>query len=313
MNIELSSIIHLLKSRNLEFRVIGEDIPVKKLSAIESGVCEAVCYYVGDNPDTLAGIERSIIVCKPEAENNLGQNNSYIITENPQLCFYHISSLFEDKTESGIHENSVIHPSSVIRKNVSIGPFCMIEESVIGDNVVIESGVKIHKGTIVGDNVQIECNSVIGATGVMWAWDDKGNKVRCVQTGGVIIQSDVFIGSNVTIVRGAFENKPTIINKESFIGHGTLIGHGSIIGENNHLASNISLSGTVQTGNNCFLGSAVSVRPNTKIPDNTTVGIGAVVVKNFLETGLTLFGNPAEKLKLKTYSGKLAGIPARHK
>ncbi|HEA66437.1 MAG TPA: hypothetical protein ENI07_06415 [Desulfobacterales bacterium] len=312
MVIKLETIIDFLNSKNLEFNVHGDDIQVNKLSAIGPEVKETLCYYEGNKPDSIERIEKSIIICKPDLKINEKLKNAYIFTKHPQLLFYYISSLFENKRDYEIHPHSIVHESAIIGKNASIGPFSLIEDCLIGENVLIESGVKIHKGTKIGDNIHIQSNSVIGATGVMWAWDEKGNKIRCLQTGNVIIEDDVFIGSNVTIVKGAFENTPTIIGRKSLIGHGTLIGHSCIIGENNHLASNVSLAGSVQSGKNCFLGSATSARPHIKIPDNTTIGIGAVVVKNFKETGITLFGNPAEKLNLKTYSGKLSGVPARY-
>ena len=189
---------------------------------------------------------------------------------------------------------------------ISVGPFCHIEMSVIGNEVVIESGVKIKKDTIIGDRVLIQPNTVIGATGVMWTWDNNGNKILCNQTGGVIIEDDVFIGSNITIVRGAFSNSNTIIGKGSMLAHGTMIGHGAIIGPKNHFANNVSIAGSVVTGENCFFGSGSVVRPHVKIASDTIVGAGAVVVNNYDKNlFIILVGNPARVLESdkKSHSG----------
>jgi len=308
MTITLESIVRYLASRNMAFTVKGGNISVDKLAAIGENVNEAVCYYVGTDPHSLLGVRRSIVFCKPGVEADPDQGNTYIFTEHPQLCFYLISSLFEERSKVGISTHCVIDESAVIGKNVFIGPFCTIERCIIGDNVIIESNVKIHRGTVLSNNVHIQSNTVIGAIGVMWTWDRDGGMVRCAQTGNVIIEADVFIGSNVTISRGAFVNRPTIIGRNTMIAHGTTIGHGTVIGKFNHLANNVSLAGSVETGENCFFGSGSIARPHTKVPKSTVVGAGAVVVKDFLETGLTLIGNPARPIGKKKV--KQSGVPS---
>ena len=311
MIITLENIISLLKSKNIEFSVKGDNLSVKRLAAIGPKVREAICYYVGDDPSPLKGIQCSILICKPGFKLDPINKNTYVYTNHPQLCFYHISKMFEFLPDAGIHKQSIVNNLSPVGQNVSIGPFCEIEECTIGDNVIIESGVKIYKNTVIGKNVHIQANSVVGAIGVMWAWDEHGNKIRCVQTGNVIIEDDVFIGSGVTIVRGAFENKPTVIGKNTMIAPGTAIGHGSVIGPNNHLANNVTIGGSVKTGKNCFLGSGSTVRPNIELPKDTLVGAAAAVVQDFSETGLTLVGNPAKIINRKRAIA--SGVPTPYR
>jgi UDP-3-O-[3-hydroxymyristoyl] glucosamine N-acyltransferase len=311
MIITFDSIVSLLKSKGLDFSTEGDEISVKNIAAIGpdiEGVEGLICYYVGDDASHLTGVKKSIVICKPGLKFDLINKNTYIYTNYPQLCFYHISSLFKEAPEIGVHSQSIIDESTIIGHDVSIGPFCEIAKCKIGNNVIIESGVKVYKGTVIGSNVQIQSNSVIGATGVMWTWDNDENKIRCVQTGHVIIEDNVFVGSGVGIVRGAFENKPTIICRDTMIAHGTMIGHGSIIGVSNHFANNVSIAGSVKTGKNCFFGSGSIVRPHINLPDDTVVGAGAVVVKDLSEVGITLIGNPARKLVKK--KNTLSGVPA---
>jgi len=308
MSISLKSIVALLKSKNLGFSVSGNNPSVERLLAIAPQVKDALCYYVGDDPYELRGVENSIVICKPGLTLDSFKNNTIIYTDHPQLCFYHASSLFNDKNEPVIDAQSVINKKAEIGKGASIGPFCVIDECTIGGNATLDSGVKIYKGTVIGNNVHIQSNSVIGASGVMWTWDSRGNKVSCIQTGNVIIEDNVFIGSNITIVKGSFENKPTVIGKDTMMAHGTMIGHGSVIGQRNHLANNVSIAGSVTTGENCFFGSGSIVRPNAAIPKGTIVGAGAVVVNDFLQEGLVLMGNPARETVMK--KDKMSGVPA---
>jgi len=307
MPIHVESILDLLKSLDIEFSIVKGTSSVRGTAAIASKVENSLCYYVGADPDVLRGVKNSILFCKPGIELDLIQNNTLIYAESPQLCFYYASALLETKVKPGIHSNAIIHRNAKIGNGASIGSFCVIEESIIGENVILETGVKILHGTVIGNNVQIQPNSVVGATGVMWAWGNYGKKIPMAQTGNVIIEDDVHIGSNITISKGAFENKPTIIGKGTMMSHGTMIGHGAVIGKSNHFANNVAIAGSVTSGENCFFGSGSSIRPHIQLPNNTTIGAGAVVVKNFSQEGLVLVGNPARELKAK--KDKLSGVP----
>ena len=308
MTISLNSIIQLLKSKGVDFSIYGNDISISKMAAIGSPVEDALCYYVGDNSDHLAEVKKSIIICKLGLALDTKLKNTLILTEHPQLCFYYASSLFYEKPKTIIHNQAIIDKNADIGKGASIGAFSSIDECKIGKNVIIETGVRIHKGTIIGNDVHIQSNTVIGATGVMWTWDSIGNKVPCIQTGNVIIKDNVFIGANITIVKGSFSNRPTIIGKDTMISHGTMIGHGTIIGARNHFANNIAIAGSVTVGDNCFFGSGAIVRPHVKIPKGTIVGAGAVVVKDFLQEGIVLIGNPASMLA--SNKDKISGVPS---
>jgi len=310
MIINLSRIAAYLKSENIIFETYGDDIEVQKLQAFLPPIERALCYLVGSAPPDVSTIKNSIIICEPGTKVVFPESNSIIYTENPQLSFYLASSLFEQKKDVFIHPQALVTTGTQIGSNVSVGPFSVLEDCTIGDNVTIDAGVKIYKGTIIGSNVKIQSNTVIGANGVMWAWGSHGNKVLCAQTGNTIIQDDAVLGSNITIVRGAFENTPTIIGFETMISHGTMIGHGVVIGDRCHLANNVSLAGSVKVENNCFLGSGVVVRPHITIPQDSIVGAGAVVVKNYSANGVVLAGNPAREMD----KNKLAfsGVPTPH-
>ena len=308
MTISLESIVFLLESKGIDFSIIGGTKSVKNLAAIATQVENSLCYYVGNDPGTLTGVKNSILFCKSGIKFDTSKNNTLIYTEFPQICFYLVSTLFETKKKPVIDYQTIIDQCAEIGKGASIGPFCVIEECIIGENVILDAGVKVFAGTVIGNNVHIQPNSVIGATGVMWAWDSVGQKIPFAQTGKVIIEDDVFIGSNITVSRGAFSNKPSIIGKGTMIAHGTTIGHGAVIGVSNHFANNVAIAGSVTTGENCFFGSGSSVRPHIKLPKNIIVGAGAVVVKDFYQEGLVLIGNPAREMKTK--KEKVSGVPS---
>ena len=297
MRISVDSVVSRITSKGIDLVVDGRNIGVDIMAAIGDGVKCAICYYVGNDPAQLSGIEESIVICEAGLAIDKRNGNTFIYTAHPQLAYYHASTLFSTNKAPEIHKDTEIASEAKIGNDCSVGPFCQIGNCIIGNDVRIESGVKIYDGSVIGDRVRIEANSVIGATGLMWAWDEQGRKIPCEQTGKVIIEDDVFIGSNITIVRGTFWNRPTVIGNRTMIAHGTMIGHGSIIGPGNHFANNVSIAGSVETGEDCFFGSGAVVRPHVKIPANTVMGAGAVLVKDYHEVGLTLIGNPARKLE----------------
>lgn len=312
MPVSLASIIEIIKSKNIEFYVVeGPKNTVEAMAAIDSQVTNSLCYYVGEDPNHLATINDSIIFCKPGLNVSPAMNdNTFIFTERPQFAFYCASSLFAEVPETGIHTQALINENAEVGTGTSVGAFCVIDECKIGQHVIIESGVRINKGTVIGNDVHIQSSTVIGAAGMMWAWGDQENKIACAQTGRVIVEDNVIIGSNITIVRGTFPNKPTIIGRGTMIAHGTMIGHGVIIGLRNHFANNVSIAGTVTTGNDCFFGSGAVVRPHISIAANTIIGAGAVVVKDVLEEGQILVGNPARPMVNKKKNP--SGVPASY-
>ena len=60
--------------------------------------------------------------------------------------------------------------------------------------------------------------------------------------------------------------------------------------------STMNISGNCNIGNNVYIGTGASIKQGVSIASNTTIGMGAVVVKDILEEG-TYIGNPAKKLE----------------
>jgi len=100
-------------------------------------------------------------------------------------------------------ENCEIGPNTVIGPNVSIGsntkvePFSVIENSVIGDNVVIESGSRIY-GSVIdsGTRIMPGFTAMKGKTSI----EDNGRVLRI--EAGVFIGERCKIGANVTALPG---------------------------------------------------------------------------------------------------------------
>ena len=279
------------------------------LSVLSNANDGAITYYVGDNEEDVRHLVNCTLLCKSNFNPNLN-NVNLIQSQNPQLDFYKLSKKYkkdyleENKLES--IDDYYLHQDASVGKNVTIGKGCVIGKCTINDNVVIHPNVVIYAQTMIMSDVVIEANTVIGAEGVMWVWDNE-DRVYLNQLGGVIIEKQCRIGSNVTIVRGS-ANENTIIGEGTCMAHGTLVGHGCIIGKNNHFANNVSLGGGVKITDNCFFSSGVVLSAGVNINKVILVGAGGVLI-NDVEKGGVYIGVPA-KWK-KEYQGKMSGVPLK--
>lgn len=92
------------------------------------------------------------------------------------------------------------------------------------------------------------------------------------------------------------------VNTEAKIGNfvsvlASGIGHDAIVGDYSTLSGHVWVNGHVEIGNNVYMGCGSMVAPSKKIGDNSTVGIGSVVISN-IRPNTKVFGNPAKKLDI---------------
>ena len=240
-----------------------------------------------------------------------------IRTSNPYLAFARILHLFSDKPyqASGIHSRAWVDPSAVIGENVSIHPMAVIDKEVrIGNNVQIYSGayigsfsqigdgciiypnVTIYHHTLIGSDVTIHANTVIGSDGFGYAWDEKEH-YKIPQTGRVIIEDKVEIGSGTTIDRGTMGD--TIIGRGTKIDNLVQIAHNVVIGEFSIVAGQAGISGSAQLGKRVTLGGQVGVAGHLKIGDNTLVAAKGGVSKDTPPNSILagMIGRPIQEWK----------------
>lgn len=290
----------------VSFQASGPDLnglTFKSLRHIEPA---GVFYIEGAAPAAALTIQDSLIVCS--SVEGLHASNSFLLVKSPQLVFYKLMRhFFEPAPQWGIHPTAVVDPLADIHPEVEIGPYCIVGKACLKKGVRLKSHVVVADNCVVGTNTVIEPHSTIGATGVVWVWDDvTAERVVQPQIGGVELGDDCFIGSDVSIVKGSV-NESTHIGRGTVMAHGTKIGHGCTVGEYNHFANNVSLAGNVHTGTKCFFGSASVVRPMVTLAERTTVGVGAVVVGDVANPDLVLMGVPAKPFEKK--KEKLSGVP----
>lgn len=175
-----------------------------------------------------------------------------------------------------IHQTAIISPEAQLGRNVSVGPFSVIEG-----------------GVIIGDNVSIAAHCHIGIEPFDFRIKGDGIKVRKKSKLRVVIQDDVEIGSNVFIQKGTSQD--TLISRFVTINNSVNIGHDVEIGEGTSIGFNCSVSGYSKIGIFNDLSPGVVVSNRVTLGKYCQVGIGSLVLHNFPDNQQIL-GQPAEEI-----------------
>jgi UDP-N-acetylglucosamine acyltransferase len=158
-----------------------------------------------------------------------------------------------------IHETAIIGQNVRFRKNVSIGTYSLVEDSVeIGDDVEIRSHVVLRSGSVIRNKVTIDSFAVIGGEPQDLSFD-KAKK------SGVMIGRGTVIRGQVTVHRATIENDNTVVGSECLLMACSHVGHDCTVGSGVVLANCALLGGFVSIGDHCFIGGGTSVHQHVRI------------------------------------------------
>lgn len=201
-----------------------------------------------------------------------------------------------------IGANPYIGAFAYIGKNVTVGdnvkiyPNAYIGDNVyIGNDTVINAGVKIYSHCIIGSHCTLHAGTVIGSDGFGYAPQADGTYVKTPQTGNVIIEDNVEIGSNCSIDRATMGS--TIIKKGVKLDNLIQIAHNVEIGENTAIAAQTGISGSTKLGKNCVVAGQVGFAGHLTIADGSQFGAQAGIGKNITDKGKGWHGSPAIDIK----------------
>jgi len=222
-----------------------------------------------------------------------------IRANNPSLAFANIASLMAEEDPlcfQGVHKTAIIADEVKLGKNVTVGPYAIVEPNVkIGDNSIIYGGTYIGQKTIIGkdcliyphvtvrerteirDRVIIHSGTVVGSDGFGFE-EDGGAHVKIPQLGTVLIEDDVEIGANVTIDRARFAK--TVVGKGSKIDNLVQIAHNVVIGENCIIVAQVGISGSTMIGKNSILAGQAGLAGHLKVGEGSIVAAQAGVSKS---------------------------------
>jgi UDP-3-O-[3-hydroxymyristoyl] glucosamine N-acyltransferase len=216
-----------------------------------------------------------------------------------ELAYVDESARVDDDVYIG--EFAYVGKDVVLGKGVKIYPNAYVgDHSKIGNASTVFSGARLYHDTIIGKDCTIHSGVIIGSDGFGFAPNEDGEYVKVAQTGNVVIEDNVEIGSNTTIDRATIGS--TIIRKGVKLDNLIQVAHNVEIGENTVIAAQTGISGSTKIGKNCMIGGQVGIVGHIKIGDNVKIQAQSGIPSN-VKDGEVIMGSPAFNLRqyMKSY------------
>ena len=168
---------------------------------------------------------------------------------------------------------SVISNNAKIGNNVSIGPYCIIEDDVvIGDNTRIDSHTIIKQHTEIGNDCNIFSHCVIG--------EIPQDKKYSGEKSKLIIGNNNTIREFCTLNRGTEESGLTKIGDNCLFMAYVHIAHDCVLQNDIILANGVQLGGHVTIDDYGIVGGMTPVHQFCKIGTHSFIGGGLRVVQD---------------------------------
>lgn len=123
-----------------------------------------------------------------------------------------------------------------------------------------------------------------------------------------VISPTAHVWPGAVIMAGAIIQPDSQVGQHSIVNTAAVIEHDCEIGAFVHVGPGVKLAGGVCVEEDVFLGLGACVLPRVRVGAGSTVGAGAVVVRD-VQPGSTVVGVPAVPVKRKSVS-VVAGIPS---
>jgi len=197
-----------------------------------------------------------------------------------------------------IGNNSIIQDNSVIGYSTLSGHYYNQNQSeenhsnsdhlqyriIIGNNVLIRTGVTIYLDVNIGNNCWINHNAIIREKVTISEDSTIGSNTIC--------ENNVSIGKRCAIHNNTMICAETLIESFVFIGPGVSFTNNSPIGHLRDVPSTIR-GAKLRLG--CAIGGGATICPGVEIGHEAIIAAGAVVTKDILPRTIVV-GNPAKKI-----------------
>ena len=297
-------------SKRLKAELVGDGNGVIRSIGPVAAADERTLTFLADEKH-LADLKKSrcgaAIVNRPVE----GFSAAQLIVKNVNAALIEAMKIFAPElkpAKPGVDSTAKVAAGAKIGRNVSIGPFVVIEDGAeIGDDTIIASGCKIGQNTkigratkldcnvvvyhncTIGSNVIIQANTTIGSVGFGYSLIDGAHRL-IPHNGVVVIEDYVDIGANCCVDRAKFGE--TRIGAGTKIDNLVQIAHNVIIGKCCLIVAQVGISGSCKIGDGVVLAGQVGLADNIEIGAGVMVGAQSGVVNN-IEPGKQVLWSPA--------------------
>jgi UDP-3-O-[3-hydroxymyristoyl] glucosamine N-acyltransferase LpxD len=293
------------------------------LSELQS-ICEHYSLVVLDAGHTLASTLKS--------DESLAPPSLMIVNSADAFVDFLVSETWVEDWialgEEDFYQHAEISPKARLEPGVLVGP-----GAVIGDDVVLCSGVRIGAGVVIGNSTKIGSHSVvcdgvrIGADaqigphcalgtpgfGIIFYPNSKSPRQR-MHAGTVVVGDRVRLGAFVSVDRGVFGD--TVLGAGTQVDNHVQIAHNCELGEDNVICGFVGLSGSTTVGSRTTFAGLVGTKGHVTIGSDVIIGAQSGVSGNIAD-GEQVKGYPprpmAEALKIATLTTKLPELYERIK
>ena len=205
-----------------------------------------------------------------------GPGTTMIIADHPRLAFTRaFRALHSAQPAPGPDSSAWVHDDARIPATSSVGV-----RAWIGPRVVI------------GDHCVIHPMAVLGGPGFGFADAPDGERLRMPHVGGVILGSQVDVGSFTTVREGTM--RPTVLGDLVKVDDHVHIAHNCQVDVGAVITAGATIAGSVRIGAGAWIGPNATISDGCVIGADVFIGAGAVVLRDCLAPGV-YSGNPARK------------------
>lgn len=277
--------------------LVGHNITVDSVATYSSNQKNSLSYIVGDIEDPKE--PNRIVLCDRNAVDHLSVASKIIVSSPRESFLLLLSNIKPDyfRTTRIQFEKlgfkggkSSVHKTAYAEHGVIIGAGCVIEPHAV-----------IKSGTIIGHNIYISSNSVLGTHGPA-VYRTNGKKISYIKLHYETLQisEEVEIGNSCVLLRGMLGR--TYIGSETILGNLVHIGHGTEIRERVWMAAGVTVCGHGYIDSGVTIGAGSVIRDNVTIGSHASIGMGSVVV-NDVQANARVMGVPAKEKHTGMKSG----------
>lgn len=173
-----------------------------------------------------------------------------------------------------IHSTAIVSPEAKIGRNVTIGPYSVIEaDTEIGDDCYIDAHVKIARYTSIGSRCRIYFGALVGE-------EPQDHRFVKGLLSSTEIGSDTVIREYVTIHRPPFDGLKTIVGNHVLLMAFVHIAHDVVIEDHVTMANHTALTGHVHVGRGAVLSGYVKIHQFCRIGKLSFIATNNVIIQD---------------------------------